>query len=324
MLKAAVIGIGNIGRHHARNYFELKKTKLVAVADLNEKLDKEIAKEYNCKYYLDYRQMLKEEKLDLVSIAVPTKLHKEVALAVIDKGINVLVEKPIAATCTQAKAIIEAAKKKRVKLTVGHIERFNPALIKLKELIDKGRLGELKSVIIRRVGLLPPQIKDVNVVVDIGVHDIDITNYLYGKLPEKFWAVGGRALGLDKEDYAEIFLKFGDRAGHISVNWITPIKIRHLFANGTKGYAELDFISQSLEIYEHPYKFDFDDFGDFVVKYGQSKEKEVIKITKDEPLKAEINAFVDSILKNTRPIVTAKEATDALKIALDVSKSISK
>lgn len=324
MLRAAVIGVGNMGRHHARNYFELKKTKLVAIADVDKKQGEALAKQFDCKYYQDYREMLDKEELDLATIAVPTKLHKEVALAVIEKGINTLIEKPIAATCAQAQEIIEAAKKKKVKLTVGHIERFNPALIKLKEFIDKGRLGEIKSITVRRVGLLPPQIKDSNVVVDIGVHDIDIVNYLYGRLPEKYWAVGGRALGLDREDYAEIFLKFGDRAAHISVNWITPVKIRHLSINGTKAYAELDFISQNLEIYDHPYKFDFDDFGDFVIKYGQPKDKQVVSISKNEPLKAEINAFVDSIIKDERPSVTTKEAIDALKIALDISKSISK
>ena len=255
-MNAAVIGVGNMGKHHARNYSELPDVNLVAVADLNAEIGEAVATSCKCKYYSSYEEMLEKEKIEVVTIAVPTRFHKDVAMACIAKGINILLEKPIAGTVAEAEEIVKAAKAKKVKFTVGHIERFNPAVIKLKELVDKGELGEIVAISNTRIGPMPNQIKDANVVVDIGVHDIDLINWFYGELPTEIVAAGGNALNKTLQDYAEIFLKYGNKVGAVKVNWITPVKVRKMNICGTKAYAELNFITQELAVYESDYSLE--------------------------------------------------------------------
>lgn len=319
-MNAAVIGVGNMGKHHARNYSEMEGVKLVAIADLNPAIGEPVAKACNCKYYKDFSQMLDKEKIDVITIAVPTKFHKKVALLCIKKGINILLEKPIAGTVAEAQAIVTAAKKKGVKFTVGHIERFNPAVIKLKKLIDEGKIGEIVSISNTRIGPMPPQIKDANVVIDIGVHDIDLINWFYGQLPTQIMATGGNALNKTQQDYVNIFMKYGNKSGVVQANWITPAKVRHMVVCGTKAYVELNFITQELALYESEYSFETDSFGEFIIQFGQLKDKEVIEVENIEPLRAELESFIKAIKNDTKPMVTAREAIEALEIACKVDK----
>lgn len=323
-MNAGVIGVGNMGKHHARNYAEIPGVNLAAVSDIEPKIGQPIAKRFNCRYYRDYRELLKKEKLDLVTIAVPTKLHKKVALDSIARGLHILIEKPIASTVRDAKEVVGRAKQKGIKFTVGHIERFNPAVLKLKEMVDKGKLGKITSIVTRRIGPMPPQIKDANVVIDIGVHDIDMMNWFYGKLPNSVVAGGGNALNKIQHDYVDIFLKYGECSGLAQANWITPVKIRKLAVSGTKAYAELNYITQELDFYESEFSTEYDDFGEFVIKFGESRDKKVIKTANFEPLKAEIKSFIRAIKENSRPMVTAREAIDALDIACRVDRMIRK
>ena len=321
-MNAAVIGVGNMGKHHARNYSELEGVKLVAVADLNEEIGQTVADACKCKYYKSFQEMLDKELIEVVTIAVPTKFHKDVALACIKKGINILLEKPIAGTVAEAKEIVAAAKKKGVKFTVGHIERFNPAVIKLKQMVDKGELGEIVAISNTRIGPMPNQIKDANVVVDIGVHDIDLINWFYGELPTGIMAAGGNALNKSQQDYADIFLKYGQKSGMVKVNWITPAKVRRMNICGSKAYAELNFITQELAIYESQYSLEYDSFGEYVIKFGELKDCKIVAVDNVEPLKAEIMSFIKAIKTDGRPVVTAKEAIEALTVAKKVDGMI--
>jgi UDP-N-acetylglucosamine 3-dehydrogenase len=320
-IKTAVIGVGNMGRYHARAYSQLKNASLVAVSDINEKIGKKVAKEFNCQYYKDYNKMLDKENIDAVSIVVPTKLHKKVALDVIKSKTHLLIEKPIALTTAEAQEIIKAAKKAKVKLTVGHIERFNPAIKALKDIIKKGDLGKITSIIAKRVGMFPPQIKDANVIIDLAVHDIDIFNYLLDKQPPEVFAKGRKTLTNHREDSAEIFLSYDGISGFIQVNWITPVKIRTLSVTGSKGYAELNYITQKLELYQSRYKKRVDNFGEFVIKFGEPIRKE-IKINKKEPLLCELESFAESIRKNKTPLVTGEDGLKALIIAEKAVESL--
>lgn len=321
-MNAAVIGVGNMGQHHARNYSEIQGVNLIAVADVNEKIGEPLAKRLGCKYYSDYQEMLEKEKIEVVTIAVPTKFHKEVALACISKGINILLEKPIAATVAEAKEIVAKAQAKGVKFTVGHIERFNPAVIKLKELIDKGELGEIVAIRNTRIGPMPVQIKDANVVIDIGVHDIDLINWMLGKLPTQILATGGNALNKFQQDYVDVFLKYGQISGSVQANWITPAKVRRMSVCGTKAYVELNFITQELALYETKYSMESDSFGEFVIKFGEPKDQQIVPVNSVEPLQAEIMSFIKAIKNDTRPMVTAREAIDALDIACRVDRMV--
>lgn len=300
-LRTGVIGVGAMGKNHARLYFELPGVELIGVADVSETLAASIARSYSCKPYADYHDLL-DENLDALSIAVPTTLHKKVALDAIQKGINVLVEKPIADTIENADEIIEAARQKGVKLMVGHVERFNPAVIKLKELIDSGLLGNIVSISAKRVGPYNPRIRDVGIVLDLGTHDIDIMSYLYGEKIKEVYASAGTVVH-SHEDHAIITLNFDSgSSGVIDTNWLTPHKVRNLTVIGSKGIAEVDCIEETLRIFDQEWVRD-------------------AKIEKEEPLKLELLHFIDCVQNDREPLVSGEEGKHALEVALAAVES---
>ncbi|MAG20114.1 oxidoreductase [archaeon] len=316
-MKAGVIGVGVMGKNHARIYSELGILK--CVADVNEEVMKEISEKHNVKGYLDYKEMLEKEELDVISIVVPTNKHREVALDVIEKGINLLIEKPIANKIDEGVEIIKCAKEKNVKLMVGHIERFNPGVQALKKVLDNKELGKISSVTAKRVGVSPLRINDVNVVVDSAIHDIDVFSYLFGKKPVKIVGKMGKVLDHhETEDYSHIFLDYGEFSGFIEANWLTPIKIRKLYVTGSEGYAELDYIHQKLVLYKSRNREleDWIDFSGFR-NVGVSDKIEV-GVEVKEPLKLEIEHFVDCVVNNKDVLVSGEDGLEALKVALRV------
>ncbi|MCK4590735.1 MAG: Gfo/Idh/MocA family oxidoreductase [Candidatus Latescibacteria bacterium] len=314
-VNVAVIGVGNMGRHHVRAYSELAEANLTAVSDLNGQLGKETVERFHLRFYLDYREMLEKEEIDAVSVVVPTATHKEVALDCIQRGKAVLIEKPLADSTEAGKQIMEQAGKRGVTVLVGHIERFNPAVLRLKDLLEEGKLERITSIIARRVGISPPQLKEANVIVDLAVHDIDVCNFLLGKTPQQVYARAGKALNSQRADFASIFLDYNGTDVLIQANWITPVKIRELNVTGTKGYAELDYITQKLKLYESNYRRGFDSFGDFIVRFATPNIREVAVKTA-EPLKMELKHFLACVKGQEKPLVSGKDGLNALKIAL--------
>ena len=309
MLRVGVVGVGNMGYHHARVYSELAregKVELVGVADANLERAKEVAKEFDTIPYADYKDLAKKE-LDAVSIAVPTSLHRQVALEFIENGISVLVEKPIAESIESAQEIIRASERNKVTLMVGHIERFNPAVLKLKEILNNALLGEVLTTTAKRVGPLPPQIKDVGVIIDLAVHDIDVMKFLFEEKIQKVYAKTGNAKHPAKvEDYAIIMLSFSNgKSGVVETNWLTPHKIRKLTVIGTEGIAELDYISQKFIIYNEEWIME-------------------AKIEKREPLRNELEHFVKCIERGNKPLVSGEEGLLTLKVAIKALESAEK
>jgi len=301
MLKVGVIGVGAMGKNHARLYSELLGVELIGVADVNETLAISVAQSYGCKPFVDYNDLL-DENLDAVSIAVPTTRHMGVALDAIEKGINILIEKPIADTGENADEIIKAARKHKVKLMVGHIERFNPAIVKLKELIDNELLGNVVSISAKRVGPYSPRISDVGIIIDLGTHDIDIMSYLYGERVKAVYASAGSVVH-SHEDHAIITLNFGSgSSGVIDTNWLTPHKVRNLTLIGSKGIAEVNYIEETLRIFDQEWVRD-------------------AKIEKEEPLKLELMHFIDCVQNDREPLVSGKEGKHALEVALAAVES---
>jgi UDP-N-acetylglucosamine 3-dehydrogenase len=316
MINCAVIGLGNMGKHHTRVYSQLESAKLVGVADIDPLRGEQIGNRFHCNWYADFRSMIENEAIDAVSIAVPTSMHKEVAIFCIERGIHLLLEKPIAANLKDAVNISNAAQNKGVILQIGHIEHFNPAVLKLIEILQNGILGKLLTIVVRRVSITPPQIRDANVIIDLAIHDIELCNFLIKRLPEKIYCRAGTGILEDREDYADIFLSYDGVNVLIQSNWITPVKIRQMHLTGTKGYAELDFIEQKLSLAETVVERDYDDFGTFVVKLGQSQRLE-IPIERHEPLKLEIEHFLKCIENNEKPYIDGRNAIDALRVALE-------
>jgi len=293
-----------MGFHHARIYSELTRegrVELVGVADANFERAKEVAEKFKTRAFADYKELIKE--VDAVSIAVPTSLHRQVALEFIENGVHVLVEKPIAESIESAEEIIKAAKNNEVVLMVGHVERFNPGVLKLKEVLDEGLIGKVVTLTAKRVGPLPPQIKDVGVIVDLAVHDIDVMSFLLGDKVKNVYARAGSAKNpLELEDYAIIMLNFGDATGIVETNWLTPHKVRTLSVVGTEGIAELDYITQKLVIYNHEW-----------VKEA--------KVNVKEPLRNELEHFVECVEKGVKPLVSGEEGLHALKVAIKALES---
>ena len=299
MPKVGVVGLGAMGKNHARLYSQLK-CNLVGVSDTDPARAREIGEKYNAPYYDDYHQLL--SKVEAVSIAVPTILHHTVAMDFLKAGIHCLVEKPIAFSLDEASDMIEVAEKNHVNLAIGHIERFNPAVIRLKQIMDKGTLGKVLIISTRRVGPYTPRIRDVGVVIDSATHDIGVVKYLLGKKPISVFSRVGK-LKHQKEDHAIILLDFADdTTACIEVNWFTPRKVRTLVATGSKGIAYLDYIEQTLTI-------------------QNSNEVKAEKIHKVEPLKLEIEDFLKSVTERGKPAVDGKEGLDILKIALDANSN---
>lgn len=281
-----------MGAHHARIYRELG-CRLVGIADLNPQV-KELAEKYETDFRQDYRDLL--GRVEAVSIAVPTSRHKEVALDFLRRGVHCLLEKPIAADLEDAREIVAEARKRRAKLLVGHVERFNPAVQKLKKIIEEKILGDLIMISARRVGPFVWRMKDVGAIVDSASHDIDIARYLTGREPEVVFAKKGKYRH-EKEDHAVIVLDFGQTTATVEVNWFTPQKIRTLVVTGSKGVACLDYLEQKVEIYSSEYKL-------------------LPNIVREEPLKLEIRHFLDCIENNREPLVSGEEGMKTLLVAL--------
>ena len=301
MIKVGVIGVGAMGQHHVRIYSEMENVELVGISDISEARVNASSEQYNTRGFTDYKELL-AQGLDAVSIVVPTTLHMQVGLDVIASGANLLVEKPIADTLENAQILTRAAEDAGVKLMVGHIERFNPAVTKLKEIIDSGLLGKIVSISTRRVGPYNPRIRDVGVILDIGVHDIDVISYLYGKKVNEVYSIAGADIH-SFEDHAAIVLRYDHEfSGIVETNWLTPHKVRKLTVIGVGGVAYLDYIDQTVELHD----------GEWIRN---------AKVEKSEPLKMELEHFVDAISngKNLRP--SGEEGIHALKVAMAAIES---
>jgi len=295
-MRVGVIGAGAMGQNHIRTYSQMPGVELVGIADLDKKRIDSLSKLYGTQGFLDYKQLL-DCDLDAVSIVVPTTLHRQVAMETIDRGINLLVEKPFADTVNNAMDILQAARNKDVKLMVGHIERFNPAVIKMKELIQTGVLGKIVSINTRRVGPYNPRIRDVGVILDIGVHDIDVISYLYHSQPREVYAVAGNGVH-KQEDHASIILRFdNNRSGVVETNWLTPHKIRTFTVIGTEAVGYGDYIDQKIFVHDE----------DWV--------KEA-KVERSEPLRKELEYFVDCCASDIPPMASGEDGISALQAAL--------
>lgn len=301
LIRVGVIGTGAMGQNHVRIYSEMEGVELAGISDVDQKRVEAMAAQFKTKAFTDYKKML-SEGLDAVSVVVPTKLHTQVVLDALDLGAHILVEKPIADTAENAELMIEAAKKAGKILMVGHIERFNPAVIKLKEIIDSGALGKIVSISTKRVGPYNPRIRDVGVILDIGVHDIDIISYLYGKKISSVYAIAGADIH-SFEDHASIILRMDHNfAGVVETNWLTPHKVRQLTAIGVKGVAYLDYINQTVQLHDN----------EWIRK---------AKVEPSEPLKNELKYFVDCAAKGKNPKPCGEDGKHALEVAMAAIRS---
>ena len=292
-----------MGENHVRVYHKMEEANLMGVSDVSERALKKIEKKYGAKGYTDYCELLANPEIEVVSVCVPTTFHHAVVMEAIRHKKHVLVEKPIAFTLTEAEEMIAAAKDAGVILATGHVERFNPAVQKAKELIDDGVIGDIVSAFAKRVGPLPPRIKDVGVSIDLAIHDLDIMNYLFEEeITQVYGTMNSSFDDSEFEDHAEIMVSFDNEStGIIEVNWLTPYKRRELELTGTAGIISVDYIQQSIEV-----------FG----KFAQD-----IEIVHEEPLKGELKSFLNSVVEEKEPVITGEDGLKALKMVIAANKS---
>ncbi|MDO5848268.1 MAG: Gfo/Idh/MocA family oxidoreductase [Methanobrevibacter sp.] len=302
-VNVGVIGVGAMGYNHARVYYKLENANLLAVSDVSEKTLKKVCKKYDTQGYSDYKELLENPDIEVVSVCVPTTFHHGIVMEAIKHGKHVLVEKPIAFTLEEAEEMIAAAKEKGVILATGHVERFNPAVQKAKELIENDVIGDVVSASAKRVGPFPPRIQDVGVTIDLAIHDLDVMYYLFDEDVTQVYGTMGSILDkCDFEDHAEIMVNFENEAtGILEVNWLTPYKRRQIEVTGTDGIISVDYIEQSIDVYG---------------KFAQD-----IQIKHEEPLKEELKSFLESVVNNERPVISGEDGLNALKMVIAATKS---
>lgn len=299
----AVIGTGFWGRNHARVFNELPNTELKAVCDIDMERARNTAEKFGIEGYKDSEKMLKRGDIEAVSVCTWSTNLSVTAINALKAGKHVLVEKPMANTVNQARRTIKIAEKNERYLMVGFIERFNPGVQRVKDLIEKGKIGSFVSATARRVSQWPERIGDVGVVKDTAIHDIDVMRYLFAKDPIAVYAIAGNLRHKKFEDYAQIMLTFErGKTAFIEANWLTPYKIRNLLITGSEAIMNLSYITQEIT----------------VETAGQSLTP---RQEWREPLKLELQHFADSIINNEAPLVSGVDGLKALLIAEGALKS---
>jgi len=311
-VRVGVIGVGHLGQHHARIYNELNDVELVGVVDIIPKVAKKIAKTNKTKAYTNYVDLL--GKIDAVSIAVPTKYHYEIAKYFLENKTHSLVEKPITSTVEQAQELVNIAHSNNTILQVGHIERFNAAVMKMKTLVT-----EPKFIESHRLGSYDPRVKDIGVVLDNMIHDLDIILQLVNSKIKSIEAVGV-AVFSEWEDLANARIKFANGCiANITASRIYPEKMRKIRIFQPDAYISLNYINQEMEVYrKKPLKKRRKDGISIAI------ERRKIRVKKEEPLKLELAHFVDCVKKGIEPMVTGEHARDALELALEITDLVRK
>jgi UDP-N-acetylglucosamine 3-dehydrogenase len=294
-VNVAVIGCGLMGKNHVRVLSKLDQCNLLAVSDIDANKARRVGNKYGVEWFKDPIKIFRNKGIDLVSICTPTLTHTELMLDAIKGDKHVLVEKPMTNTVIEAERVLKAAKLKNVMVMVGFIERFNPALKKAEELINKGEIGEIVLTISRRLSNRPRRITDVGVVKDLAIHDIDIICHLLNDKLDHIYAIT-KSVNYKNEDYAHIILRFGDdKVAIVEASWLYNRKIRNLTIFGKEGIIEIDYKKQKV-----------------VLK--KQKDISVPSIKRDEPLKIELEYFLNAVISKNSPEPSGEDGLKAIRI----------
>ncbi len=299
-LRVGVIGAGVMGRNHARVLAELPNVELVGVADPDAGRAAQAAGQAEAAEVLADHKELIARKVDAAVVAAPTHLHHQISLELIDAGVSLLVEKPIATTVEQGREIVTAAARNGVTLMVGHVERFNPAVQAIKQALAG---EEILSIGITRVGPFPPRMSDVGVVIDLAVHDIDLIRWFTeSEIAEVQPQIS--SVIAEREDIA--LLQFRTANGvlaHINTNWLTPFKARTVQVATRDKYVMADLLTRTVTEC-----FGFQKDGSYGMRH--------LSVGHTEPLRAELMAFVDAVRGGKKPAVSGEEGVASLEIAI--------
>ncbi|MDD5482918.1 MAG: Gfo/Idh/MocA family oxidoreductase [Kiritimatiellae bacterium] len=307
-VKVGVVGVGSLGQWHARVYSELPGAELAGVYDINARRAQEIAARYNTRAFNDFNELA--ERVEAASIAVPADKHHAVAMQMLARGVNLLVEKPIAVTTAEAEEMVALARQTKLILQVGHQERFNPVMKFLESVIARPRFIEA-----HRLSPYPapplfggkPRGTEVSVVLDLMIHDLEIILHLVRAPVREIHAVGVPVLSLS-EDIANARLSFENGCvANVTTSRISPESLRKIRVFQEDAYISLDYQRQSGEIYR---------------RQAGRIEKERVPIEKGNTLDMELASFIDCVRARSSPVVSGEWAAAALKLAVDIRRHI--
>ena len=314
-LRVGVAGLGAMGRHHARVWSEIPDVELIAVADVDPAAVERVTRARTFRGYTDIQEMLDAEQLDAISVVVPTSMHERVAVSAMERGVAVLIEKPLAGDAESAKKIIAAADRTGAVATVGHIERYNPAVLELERRLQDEPLGQIFQIKSRRTGPMAARIRDVGVVIDLGTHDIDIMRQVVGSPVVRVYAETAQRVHSSHEDmFTGLFRFENDVIGLLDINWLTPTKIRDLSVAGERGMFVVDYLAQDLFFFENSSMGTR--FEPIAVASGVSEGNMVrYAIQRIEPLRAELEAFAVAVRGDAPVTVSLADGLAAVEIA---------
>lgn len=299
-IKAGVIGVGAIGKNHARIYSEIDSADLVAVFDSDTDAAKEIVNLYGGVLAGSIEEF--SSLVEVVSVATPTNTHRSIGESLLEKGKHLLIEKPIAESALDAQALVNLATEMNCVLQVGHIERFNPVLGEIEE-----RLKDPRFIEVHRLSPFPNRSIDIGVVLDLMIHDLEIVLHLVKSKIQSIDAVGVPVL-TGREDIANARIRFESGCvANITASRISPEKMRKLRVFEGESYLSLDYQAQE---------------GQFYWKDGMEIKMEPVEVEKDEPLKRELESFVECASMGRQPTVSGHEATAALELAIEITNLI--
>jgi predicted dehydrogenase len=321
-LAIGIIGLGRMGTYHLETWERIEGAQVVGVAEPNEAVARERIGRRPIAHFKDYRELIRRRDVDAVCVTAPSQQHANIAMEVIAAGKHLLVEKPIATTLEDGLRMAAAARQAGVKLMVGHVERFNPAVGKLAELIADGRIGQVFRVHATRVGPMPLRIQDAGVAIDLATHDLDIMQFVLGRDISRIYAEGAQCAHPSQEDMIACLLRFGDNGpmGLLDVNWLTPEKRREISVIGELGMLSASYLTQDVWFTESP---SAPTGWDELARIRGDAEGAALRfaLRRVEPLKAELEAFADCIRDDTPEPISAYDGCRALIAALAVRDS---
>jgi len=293
-MKIVQIGTGGWGKNHTRILSELGV--LVAVCDADSQKSKEYGEKYSVNHYTSLDELLSAEEFDGAFVVTPTSTHTAIAQKLLEAKKHVFVEKPMTYKSEDGQNLVKIAEKNKVILTCGYIERFNPAVGVVKKMVKEKKYGDLVMLEFHRENRMPLHIKDVGIIYDTSVHDIDTANWLFDEMPQVVFARAGK-IKHEHEDFTSIMLGYkNDKVAIITSNWITPKKLRKFNAVCTDAIISSDFITQEIVV-------------------EKDEDSETIQNEKQEPLLLEIQSFLGAIEGKNDQVVKSQEAVNVTKIA---------
>lgn len=298
--RVGVVGVGYLGQIHAKIYHEMDNVELVMLADTNLESVKELAERYACEATDNYLDLI--DKVDAVSIVVPTSLHFDVARPFLEAGIATLMEKPIAATVKEARELVDLAAQNDAPFLIGHLERYNPALRAVAS-----KVAEPKYIEVHRLGTFVERATDVDVITDLMIHDLDLVLSLVDEQPSKVQAIGSSVI-TDHVDLANVRLEFPSGAvANITASRVSNKRFRRFRLFGPEGYYGINLMDQELDIVT---KGDTPEGGDF-----PELNVEHVKFDTEQPLQVELAHFIEVAQGQAMPMVTGLQGLRALQLA---------